>query len=74
VLKEERGIVFDLIVSPAAFSQSKIGDTKYVSLREMDIKQTPIENLIYVFAYIIFGGISLVALVTGWVEYKFNKK
>lgn len=67
VLKEERGIVFDLIVSPATFSQSKIGDTKYFNLRQLEIRQTPINNAIYFFGSVIFGVIAFVCLIGGWL-------
>jgi len=49
ILKEERGIIFDLIVSPATYSQSKVGETLVFNLKQMDIRQTPKENLIYFF-------------------------
>jgi hypothetical protein len=72
VLKEERGIVFDLIVSPATFSQSKIGDTKYFNLRQLEIKQTPLNNAIYFFGSVIFGVIGFVCLIGGWLFLKFS--
>lgn len=71
VLKEERGIVFDLIVSPATFSQSKIGDTKYFNLRQLEIKQTPMNNAIYFLGSVIFGVIGFGCLIGGWVFLKF---
>ena len=67
VLKEERGIVFDLIVSPATFSKSKIGDTKYFNLRQFEIKQTPMNNVIYFFGSVIFGVIAFACLIGGIV-------
>lgn len=67
VLKEERGIVFDLIVSPATFSQSKMGDTKYFNLRELEIKQTPMNNAIYFFGYVFFGALAFACLFCGWL-------
>lgn len=72
VLKEERGIVFDLIVSPATFSQSKIGDTKYFNLRQLEIKQTPMNNVIYFFGSVIFGLTGFVFLIGGWIFLKFS--
>jgi hypothetical protein len=53
VVKEERGIVFDIIVSPATFSQKKKDDVVYFNLRNFDIKQTPKENVIYFFGTVI---------------------
>lgn len=73
ILREERGIVFDLIVSPATFSQSKIGDTLYFSLRQQEIKQTPNENLIYFFGVIVFGVIGFVCLVSALLQFYVNK-
>lgn len=70
VLKEERGIVFDLIVSPATFSQSKIADIKYFNLRQLEIRQTPMDKAIYLLD-IIFGAIGFTCLIGGWVFLKF---
>ena len=67
VLKEEKGVIFDLIVSPATFSQSKIGDIKHFNLRQLEIKQTSTDNLIYLFGSIIFGVISFVCLIGGLI-------
>lgn len=67
ILKEERGIEFDLTVSPTTFSQSKVGDVKYFNLRQLDIKQTPINNAIYFISYITFGVIGFVCLFFGWI-------
>lgn len=63
ILKEERGIVFDLYTSPATFSQSKIGEVKYFRLRDFDIQKSFKENVIYVFLYIITGTISFVFFI-----------
>ena len=59
VLKEERGIVFDIIVSAATYSQSKIGSIVVFNLRDYDIKQTPRENAFYLFGpgILIFLGL-----------------
>lgn len=70
VLKEEQGIVFDLMVSPATYSQSNIGKTKYFSLRQFDIKQTAMNNLIYWFGSVFFVTLSFVCLISGWVFLK----
>lgn len=53
VLKEERGIIFDIIVSPATFSQKKKDDVVYFNLRNFDIKQTSKDNTLYFFGTII---------------------
>lgn len=67
ILKEERGIVFDIIVSPSTFSQSKIGDIKYFNLRQLEIKQTSMNNVIYFFCPILFGTIGIVCLIGGLI-------
>ena len=59
VLKEEQGHVFDIIVSPSTYSQSDVGDIKMFNLRQIDIKQTVKENLIYFFGQVIFGTIGI---------------
>lgn len=63
ILKEERKIVFSLIVSPATYSQAEIGSSIYFKLRQFDIKQTTKENVIYVFCYLFFGFLSLVLVL-----------
>lgn len=47
VLKDDKNRVFDLIVSPATYSQSKVGSNLVFSLEEMDIRQTVWNNIIY---------------------------
>lgn len=59
ILKEEKNRVFELSVSPATFSQSKIGDKVNFNLREMDIKQTRKDNFIF-----FFGEVFLMAITT----------
>lgn len=75
ILKEERGIKFDLEVSPATYSQSKIGQSKYFNLRNMDIKQTLKENIIYFFGQVIFGTVGFVCLIAGliFINIKWNE-
>lgn len=63
ILKEERGIVFDQMVSPATFSQHKKDDIIYFDLRNMDIEQTTKDNVIY-----FFGSVIMMLLTFGsWV-------
>lgn len=38
VMKEDRGIVFDLSVQPSTYSQVKVGQTVVFRLRDFDIK------------------------------------
>ena len=67
VLREERGIIFDLIVDAATYTQAKIGQNITFSLRQFDIVQTPKENILYFFGPIIvliFGLIFIIALIT----------
>lgn len=66
VLREERGILFDIIVSPSTFSQTQIGETAIFNLRQFDIKQTIRENVLYFFAPIIVVfliGIGILGLI-----------
>lgn len=63
VLREERGIIFDVIVSPSTYATTNNGDTAYFKLRDMDIQQTFKDNFIYFFGQVVFGVISLVLLV-----------
>jgi hypothetical protein len=72
VLKEERGIVFDLTVTPATFSQSKTGDIKYFSLRQFDVEQTLTNNAIFIFGSVIFGVLAFGCLIGGWVFLKYS--
>jgi hypothetical protein len=74
VLKEEKGIIFDLIVCPSTFSQSKVGDTKFFNLRDFDIKQTPKNNLLYFFGEVIFGTVGFVFIVAGMILLFLSKK
>jgi hypothetical protein len=70
VLKEERGMVFDIIVSPSTFSQSNIGDTKYFELRQFDIRPTAVDNLTYFFMPFILFSVAIGFIVIGWVIMK----
>lgn len=58
VLKDDKNRVFDLIVSPATYSQSKVGSNLVFSLEEMDIRQTVWDNIIYgilpILLYLLF--------------------
>ncbi len=60
VLKEERGIIFDLIVSPSTYSQADSGEIIYFNLRQFDIKQTTKENWKDFFGVIILFAIGVV--------------
>lgn len=74
VLKDERDIVFDLIVSPATFYQSTIGNTGYFTLRELDIRQTTMNNTIYFFGFIVFGVIAFIFLIGGLIDVRYSNK
>jgi hypothetical protein len=63
ILQEERGIKFDLIVSPTTFSQHKKDDIVYFNLRNMDINQTFKENIIYFFG----GGMMIILIFCSWI-------
>lgn len=71
VLKENE-YVFDLNVSPATYSQSKVGSTLTFKLREMDYKQTARNNTIFFFGQIIVFAIALACLFGGFVDLTFN--
>lgn len=63
VLKEERGIVFDLIVAPATYTQHNVGDTIYFNLRDFDIRQTPRDNVIFFFGQIVMIAITIALII-----------
>ncbi len=67
VLKEERGIVFDIIVSPATYSQAKIGSSISFDLRNFDIKQTQKENVLYFFGDVVVVLIGIVFILLGFL-------
>ncbi len=67
ILKEERGIVFEQIVSPATYSQAQRGQAITFNLRQFDIRQTPWENAIFFFGTITVGSIGLVCLLLGCI-------
>lgn len=73
ILKEERGIVFDLSVSPATYSQTKVGDRKIFSLRQMQIRQTALGNTLG-FLWILFGSVALVTIVVGTLALYSSRK
>lgn len=70
ILKEEKGLVFDLIVSPSTFSQSHIGDRIYFRLRDFDIRQTYFNNLIYFILPAVIGPLSILLLLFGLIDLK----
>lgn len=70
VLKEERGIVFDLIVSPATYSQASVGETIHFNIRQMDIKQTTKDNIIYFFSVPIICMLAVMSLGVGFITAK----
>ena len=72
ILKEERGIIFDIIVSPVTYYQSKIGENLVFNLRQFDIKQTKRENIIYFFGVVISGGLAFALLISGWFISRFD--
>lgn len=66
VVTHEDGRVFDIIVSPATYSTSSVGDYKTLEIREMDVAQTPTKNLLYFFAPCVLFSIILVAGVNAF--------
>jgi len=69
ILKEERGIVFDIIVDAATYTQSKIGQNITFSLRQHDIKQTQKENILYFFGPILFLMFTLFVIMLFLIDY-----
>jgi hypothetical protein len=65
VMQEDRGIIFDRIVSPATYSQLEEGNTAIFDLRDFDINQTTKNNLIYVFGQFMFGLFGIAFLFIG---------
>ena len=47
ILRDERGIEFDLTVRPVTYSRNNIGDKININLKDFDIKQSFKENFIY---------------------------
>ncbi|BBC78137.1 Hypothetical protein KNT65_gp089 [Escherichia phage EcS1] len=60
VFKTEDNVYFDLRLKPSTYSQLKVGEKVVFDLRPMDIKQTPMENLIWFFGGVILWSISIV--------------
>lgn len=55
--------IFDSYSSPVDYSQCQIGKQYYMNLREMDIQQTPMKNLLFFIAPIILllvGGVMFI--------------
>ena len=71
VLRDERGVNFDLIVSPATYSQASVNEHISFNLREMDIQQSFKNNLIYFFGSVVFCVIGFVCFFAGLF---FNKE
>lgn len=69
VLKDEQGRVFDLIVTPATYSTSKVGETISFNLREYDIQEVPSKNLLHLGLPIILLAFSIVYGVIGAAHY-----
>lgn len=70
ILQSPNGTKFDINASPTAYSQTQIGKYYVFELREFDIKQTPIKNLIYFFGPIVTLAISMGFFVASVIQYK----
>lgn len=68
ILKDTKGRIFDQIVSPATYSQSKNNAVCYLCLSEMDIKQTSIKNLFFFILPILLIVIGLVCFCLSFVK------
>lgn len=63
VLRDKENYVFDLIVTPATYSQARIGQAISFDLRDFDIRQTTVNNL-YVFFYVVVFSVGLSIILT----------
>jgi hypothetical protein len=70
ILKEERGIVFEIVVSPAVYSQSRIGQRVIKNLSEYEIQSEINKTLIYFIGGIMSKTCAVVFLIAGWITRK----
>ncbi|WPK35868.1 thioredoxin [Escherichia phage AV117] len=64
VYKDEQGRVFDRHVSPSFYTLLNKGDTIAIEIREMDIKQTTKDNLIWFFGTVLLVSICITGFIT----------
>lgn len=64
VYKDEQGRVFDRRVSPSFYTLLNKGDTIAIEIREMDIKQTTKDNLIWFFGTVLLVSICITGFIT----------
>lgn len=64
VYKDEQGRVFDRRVSPSFYTLLNKGDTIAIEIREMDIKQTTKDNLIWFFGTVLLVSICSTGFIT----------
>ncbi|UPW39309.1 thioredoxin [Escherichia phage vB_EcoM_ESCO47] len=64
VYKDEQGRVFDRHVSPSFYTLLNKGDTIAIEIREMDIKQTTKDNLIWFFGTVLMFSIGITGFIT----------
>lgn len=64
VYKDEQGRVFDRHVSPSFYTLLNKGDTIAIEIREMDIKQTTKDNLIWFFGTVLLVSIGITGFIT----------
>jgi hypothetical protein len=69
ILKDNKGRVFDEIVSPADYSQSEKGKSYYMNIKEMNIKQTPMKNLFFFLLPCIFFCIFIVIIPASFIKF-----
>ncbi|AEV89464.1 putative nrdC.7 [Pseudomonas phage OBP] len=65
VYKNPEGTVFDQRVSPSEFSQLHVGDKVDISVRQFDIEQTTLDNVVWFFGALLFQA----TLFTGGVSF-----
>ena len=67
----EQAIKFDQRVTVGTYSGSSIGDKHVINIRPFDMKQTPMQNLLYFFLPVLLGSIGFfsgVACVIGFIS------
>ena len=72
VLRDERGIVFDMPVAVSTYSQAIKGSTMYFNVRQLEIKQSSSENLIYFVGPVVMASCAIVCFIFGFFTSRFN--
>lgn len=77
ILRDEKQRTFDLIVTPATFSQSRIGQIITFKIREHDIRQNNTDMNLYIFLKLLSGAVAFLLIIASIIcfiiDYKDNK-